>query len=174
MLTEKDTIKCEAIFNDEHTHRYLWRRVWNKEKPTACVIMLNPCIADNIITDTTTTLVVNNIARLEKYGGVEIVNIYSIVTNKLNFRWNSDKDLNSEDNDNYIIKSAESCDTIILAWGTGVTTNNHIMARIKDVMEILKEYTDKMYVISDGEKKGHHPLVPSVRSLWILEKYAPV
>ena len=69
MITEKDTIKCEAIFNDEHTHRFLWRRVWNKDKPMATVVMLNPCHADNVITDTTTALVVNNVARLEKYGG---------------------------------------------------------------------------------------------------------
>jgi len=54
MINEKETIKCEAIFNDEHTHRFLWRRVWNKDKPLACVIMLNPCMADGIITDTTT------------------------------------------------------------------------------------------------------------------------
>ena len=70
MITERDTIKCEAIFNDERTHRFLWKRIWNKDKPIATIIMLNPCMADNIITDTTTCLVVNNIARLEKYGGV--------------------------------------------------------------------------------------------------------
>lgn len=87
MITEKDTIKCEAIFNDDHTHRYLWKRVWNKDKPLAAVIMLNPCMSDNIVTDTTTTLVVNNVARLEKYGGVIIVNLYSLLASKLSFRW---------------------------------------------------------------------------------------
>lgn len=30
MVTEKSTIKCEAIFNDEHTHRFSWKRVWGK------------------------------------------------------------------------------------------------------------------------------------------------
>ena len=64
MITEKDTIKCEAVFNDEKTHRFLWKRVWNKDKPLACVIMLNPCLSDNIVTDTTTSLVVNNVAML--------------------------------------------------------------------------------------------------------------
>ena len=174
MLTEKDTIKCEAIFNDEHTHRYLWRRVWNKDKPIVCVIMLNPCIADTIIIDTTTTLVVNNIARLETFGGVEIVNLYSIVTNKLNFRWNSDEMLNDESSNDYLKKSAEDCDIVILAWGTGVVTNKRISARVDEVMKLLKEYREKMYVISDGERKGYHPLVPTVRSSWKLEKYAPV
>ena len=54
MITEKDTIKCESIFNDERTHRYLWKRVWDKDKPIISVIMLNPSQSDNIITDTTT------------------------------------------------------------------------------------------------------------------------
>ena len=70
MITEKDTIKCEAVFNEDRTHRYMWKRVWSKDKPMAAVLMLNPCLSDNIVTDTTTALVVNNIARLEKYGGV--------------------------------------------------------------------------------------------------------
>lgn len=57
MITEKDTIKCEAVFNDERTHRFLWKQVWNKDKPIACVIMINPCQANTVVTDTTTFLV---------------------------------------------------------------------------------------------------------------------
>ena len=91
MIPEKETLKCEAVFNEERTHRYLWKRVWNKDKPLACVIMINPCMADCIVMDTTTYLVVNNIASLEEYGGVEIVNLYSILTTKLNFKQNSDE-----------------------------------------------------------------------------------
>lgn len=74
MITEKSTIRCESVFNDEHTHRYLWKQVWNKDKPLVGVVMLNPCQSDNLVMDTTTSLVVNNIARLEEYGGVAIVN----------------------------------------------------------------------------------------------------
>ena len=80
MLTEKDTIKCESVFNEDRTHRCMWKRVWDKDKPLMGVIMLNPCHADNIITDTTTALVVNNVARLEEYGGVSIVNLYLMKT----------------------------------------------------------------------------------------------
>lgn len=35
MITEKETIKCEAIFTDDHQHRLYWKRVWNKDKPIA-------------------------------------------------------------------------------------------------------------------------------------------
>ena len=40
MITEKDTIKCESIFNDDHTHRYLWKRVWDKDKPMGILTVL--------------------------------------------------------------------------------------------------------------------------------------
>ena len=170
MITEKDTIKCEAIFNDERTHRFLWKRVWNKDKPLACVIMLNPCMADTIVTDTTTYLVVNNIASLEKFGGVIVVNLYSVLTSKLKFRWNSDDDLNAPENDSYIKKAAEECETVILAWGRATDTNLRIAERATEVMNLLVPYKEKLRQISDGERSGLHPLTPSVRSTWILEE----
>lgn len=37
MKHEKETIRCEAIFNEGHTHRYLWRRVWNKATGQAAI-----------------------------------------------------------------------------------------------------------------------------------------
>ena len=171
MLIEKDTIKCESIFNDDHTHRYLCKRVWDKNKPLIAVLMLNPCHADNIMNDATTTYVVNNIARLEKYGGVAIVNLYSKLTGKLNFRWNSDEDLNDTENDTYIIKTAEECDTVVLAWGRGADTHKRITARADVVLELLKPYHEKLMIISDGERDGLHPLTPSIRSKWQLKSF---
>ena len=169
MITEKTTIKCEAIFNDKHTHRYLWRRVWDKDKPIISVIMLNPSQSDNIITDTTTTLVVNNVAKLGEYGGVEILNLYSKLTSKISFR-EADEELNDKDNDAYIIKSVEASTKTILAWGKASNSNARIEKRAIQVINLLKTYRDKFYIISDGTRTGLHPLTPSVRSKWILEK----
>lgn len=171
MITEKETIKCEAVFNDEHTHRYLWKRVWSKDKPLACVLMLNPCLSDNIITDTTTTLVVNNVARLEKYGGVEIVNLYSLLTTKLSFRWNAEEELNDPENDDYILKAANDCEVVILAWGRGLLNNRRAIERVVTVLELLKPHAEKLFVITDGERTGLHPLTPTLRSQWVLEPF---
>lgn len=172
MITEKETIKCEAVFNEERTHRFLWKQVWNKDKPLACVIMLNPCAADCLIYDTTTYLCVNNIASLEIYGGVEIVNIYSKLTSKLNLRWESDEELNCSENDTYIRKSAAECETVILACGLGAITNKRVQQRVKDVLEQLKPFSKKLYVITDGEEmRAVHPLTPQVRTNWCLEPF---
>ena len=170
MIIEKDTIKCEAIFNDEHTHRYLWRRVWDKDKPTIAIIMLNPCHADNIVTDTTTSLVVNNVAKLQEYGGVEILNLYSKLTTKIKFKEETDEELNDKENDSYILKTVAASSKTILAWGKASSSNVRIEERANAVIEMLKEHHDKMYMISDGERIGLHPLTPSIRSQWILEK----
>ena len=169
MITEKDTIKCEAIFNDDHTHRYLWKRVWNKDKPLAAVIMLNPCLSDNIITDTTTTLVVNNVARLEEFGGVVILNLYSKLTSKLKFT-EPDEELNDEENDSYIMKSVVESSKIIIAWGKASNSNARIEERAIEVLNMLKDHSEKLYVISDGTRSGIHPLTPSTRQCWFLEK----
>lgn len=167
MITEKDTIKCEAVFNDERTHRFLWKQVWNKDKPIACVIMINPCQANTVVTDTTTFLVVNNIYRLGDYGGVTIVNLFSLLTPKLSFKVSGK--LNDEHNDEYIKKAAEEASTVILAWGKSSDTNLRVAERAKQVIELLDTQKEKLRIISDGKRMGVHPLTPSVRAKFILK-----
>ena len=169
MITEKDTIKCESIFNNDRTHRYLWRRIWDKDKPVITVIMLNPCLSDNIITDTTTSLVVNNVARLEEYGGVEVVNLYSKLTTKLRFT-ESDEELNDKENDSYILKSVETSSKTIIAWGRASNNNARIEERAVNVLNMLEGHKEKLYMISDGTRNLLHPLTPSIRGEWFLEK----
>jgi len=172
MVTEKSTIKCEAVFNEEHTHRFSWKRVWGKDsKGVAAIIMLNPAQSDDVVMDTTSSLVVNNIARLEQFSGVEVVNLYSVLTSKLNFRWNSDEDLNLPENDEYIKKAADSSPCIIVAWGKSADTNKRIASRAKAVLEQLKLCKEKVHVISDGERDGLHPLTPSLRMKWTLKPF---
>ena len=173
MRTEKDVIKCESVFSEDKKHRLLWKRVWDKDKPLACVIMLNPCLSDNIVTDTTTSLVVNNIARLNDFGGVSIVNLFSILTPKLQMRVARDIDINDLDNDNYIKKAAEEASIIVLAWGKGAELNIRISNRAEQVLELLDKHKEKFRVISDGKRKGIHPLTPTVRAHWSLENFQP-
>ena len=170
MIVEKDNIRCEAVFDENHIHRFLWKRVWDKNKPLAAVLMLNPNLSDNIVTDTTTTLVVNNIARLEEYGGVIIVNLYSKLTGKLNFRWNDDHELNHPENDTHILKAAEEARIVILAWGKSAENHQRMTERVDAVMKMLKPHQAKLCQLSDGKRTGLHPLTPTLRREWILDR----
>lgn len=171
MITEKETIKCESIFSEDKQHRYLLKRVWNKSKPLATVIMLNPCDADSLITDTTTFLVVNNVARMEKFGGVAILNLYSKLCQKLDLKWNSDEDLNNKENDEYILNTAKEAEAIILAWGRAQDTNKRVEERALNVINLLLQFREKIFLLSDGQRIGMHPLTPSLRNQWILEPF---
>ena len=173
MITQKDIIKCESVFSDDMNHRFILKRVWDKEKPLAAIIMLNPAFSDNILVDTSTALVVNNIARLERFGGVEIVNLYSILTKKLNFKFNSDEDLNDPQNDIFIKKAAEECSVFILAYGKTYDSNYRITERADSIIAMLNNQKEKLFVISDGERESLHPLTPSLRKGWILKPYIP-
>ena len=166
MIVEKDTIKCEVVYDDSKQHRLMWKQVWDAKKPLACVIMINPCQASTVITDTTTYLVVNNIANLGDYGGVTIVNLFSLLTPKLHFT--SPATLNDKGNDSYIKKAAEEASVVILAWGRGADTNLKIAERAKQVVTMLEPQKEKLRVISDGERMGMHPLTPALRSRWLL------
>ena len=166
MITEKSTIKCEVVYDDTKQHRLLWKQVWDKEKPLACVVMINPCQASTVITDTTTYLVVNNISRLRDYGGVTIVNLFSLLTPKLHFT--SSAILNDKDNDSYIKKAAEEATVVILAWGKGADTNLRIAERARQIVAMLEPQKEKLRVISDGERIAIHPLTPSIRAKWLL------
>lgn len=170
MITEKETIKCEAVYNEDRTHRYIWRKCWSREKPMVTVVMLNPCADNLLISDLSSVLVTNNIARFEKYGGVNIVNLFSLLTPKLHLRGSTNEEINTPENDDYIKKAAGESEIIILAWGKAADSNQYIANRAMEVINMLKDHKDKLYVITDGERKTLHPLTPQIRNYWELEK----
>ena len=173
MITEKNTIKAEAIYDETHQHRLWWSHTWDKQKPMACIITLHPSISDTILMDTTTFLCVNGVRKLEDegYGGVIIVNLFSLLTPKLQMRWARDIDINHLENDNYIKTAAQGSSKIIFAWGRGAN-NVRILKRAKQVVELLSEHKEKFCVISDGKRKLLHPLTPECRNMtWLLEPF---
>lgn len=171
MITEKNTIKAEAVYDDTKQHRLWWAHKWNNQKPMACIITLHPSTSDTIVMDMTTFLCENGVAKLEEYGGVIIVNLFSLLTSKLQMRWARDIDINHLENDNYIKKAAEESSKIIFAWGRGAN-NVRILRRARQVVDLISKHKEKFRVISDGKRKLLHPLTPECRNMtWILESF---
>ena len=80
---------------------------------------------------------------------------------------------NNSDNENLktVELSAKSADIVIFAAGTGHLTNKKAVKRQNEILEILKNYDEKLYCIADDEgKKFYHPLCPKVQK-WNLVKF---
>ncbi|MCI5844511.1 MAG: DUF1643 domain-containing protein [Oscillospiraceae bacterium] len=167
MKIETTVIKSEAMFSEDKTHRLLLKKQWNSEKPSAMIIMINPNTADTIHFDMTTMLVINNLCKLG-FGSVNIVNLYSRITEKLSLRFNSDEDLIADETDNTIEQYAAMSDAIIIAWGSVGKNSQRVRERQAYVLNLMKPYANKMYQIG---KDACHPLTPSVRKEWVLEPY---
>ena len=171
MITEKLNIRMDSVFSDDKKHRFLLRKTWGKTGKIATIIMINPNISECLITGMTENNVYNGIARFGDFAAVNIVNLYSLITPKITFRWNNDEDLYTSENDIEILKAVRDSDQTILAWGTIADNNNRVKKRVLDVMTMLADYKDKLYFIRYGEKEGLHPLCPQLRSsLWELSK----
>lgn len=168
-ITEKSVIRTEVCFSEDKQHRYLLRKEWDKNKNKAMAIMINPSSADGILIDHTTMYVVNNLSRLG-FGSVDMVNIFSKINIKMSTKENIE-DLVDKENDTYILKSANKVEYIIIAWGKVGETNKKIKGRQNEVLDMLKEHKDKLYIIQDNRgREGFHPLAPQIRFNWILKK----
>jgi hypothetical protein len=170
MQTDKATVKTEAVFSDDRRHRFLLRKEWDIKKPKATIIMTNPSTADMLTMDYTTLYIMNNIVRLD-FGSIDIVNLVSKMTIKLDVANDLEPKPNA-DNIDFIIKSAEKSDKIILAWGK-IGENNRKVRDAQDyLIERLKPFKDKLCVIaSENGGSGFHPLAPQIRFSWTLKKY---
>jgi hypothetical protein len=168
--TDKATVKTEAIFSNDRKHRYILRKEWDSKKPKATIIMTNPSTADMLSMDYTTLYIMNNIVSLD-FGAIEIVNLVSKMTTKLNVKEDMDLNLNAENLD-FILKSAEKSDKVIIAWGKLGENNKKVRGVQDSLLDRLKPFKDKLYVIAcESGESGFHPLAPQIRFSWILKKY---
>ena len=170
MITEKSILNTEAVFSDNREYRYLLKKEWDNQKPKATIIMTNPSISDMIKTDYTTMFIINNLVKLD-YGSFDILNLIPKISTKISL--SNDVELEDEvydENLKYILKSAESAEKIMLAWGS--LSSKSTTAIKNEVLDALKPFEEKLYTISDEYGgKSYHPLAPQIRSIWILKKF---
>ena len=172
MLTDKATLKTEAIFSEDRRHRYLLRKEWNYKKPKATIIMTNPSTADMLTMDYTTLYIMNNIVKLD-FGAIDIVNLVSKMTTKLDVSKDLEPKPNAENID-FIVKSAEKSDKVIIAWGKLGENNKKVRDAQDYLLERLKPFMSKLCVIADEKGgSGFHPLAPQIRFSWVLKKFEP-
>jgi hypothetical protein len=169
MFTASITMRTETVFSDDRLHRYLLRKEWDSGKPRAAIIMTNPSMADSVTMDFTTMYIINNLVRLD-FGAVDIVNMVSLPTTKLKIGVS----MNAEaENIRYITEAAKGAEKFIIAWGKLGENNQRVRDVQNGILEHLRPFKDKLYVISDNADRegGFHPLAPQIRFAWVLKRF---
>ena len=167
MNTIKTTLTTHAVFSDDGAKRYLLKKVWDNNKPKLAIIMLAPSVSSGIELDTSTQLVINNVARLG-FGSVDILNL-SAVLNDFSL-----KQAEAEDKENIdtILNSAKSADIIVYAAGVGKAKNKTFQQLQETTLKSLISFEDKLNCLysADNKARFQHPLSPSVRT-WHLAPF---
>jgi len=105
--------KAKLSYNKKH--RYSLKRIWDKDKPKALFIMLNPSLADNYKDDPTIRRLIK-FAKLYGYGGFYVGNLFSYITPYPKDL--ADKDLSfSKKNLKEIRKMIALTKAVVYGWG---------------------------------------------------------
>ena len=166
MNTIETTLTTQAVFNDDNTKRYLLKKTWDISLPKLTICMLAPSQASGIELDSTTSLVLNNSAKLG-FGSVAIVNLFATLGD---FTLSEAEEEDPENLD-AILEAAKSGDVVIYAPGVGKAKLQAFQERSRQVLEALRPDEKKLKCLTSasGKAKLLHPLCPAVRNWTIAE-----
>ena len=120
--------------------------------------------------DYTTLYILNNISRLD-FGAVDIVNMTSRITTKLNVKEELETEIEPVNAD-FIVKSAERADIVIIAWGKLGENNKKVRIVENSILTLLAPSKDKLrYIANEQGDYGFHPLAPQIHFQWVLKAF---
>lgn len=142
-----------AVFSPDKKHRYRLWRTWDATKPPLVMVMLNPSIADETRNDPTVERCQRR-AMAMGYGGLEVTNIFALVSTDPAGLYSSQDPIGPENN-KAILDAVASAGMVLCAWGT----HGQHQARAKEVTALLRAAGATPYCLgknADGSPK--HPL----------------
>lgn len=110
-------LESTALFSEDGRYRRFLVRVWDREKPRACVALLNPSTAGADEPDHTVTNTVR-IANFNGIGGIEVVNAFELVSTDPG-ALKGDVDPVGPTADADLLEAMERADRRIAGWGAG-------------------------------------------------------
>lgn len=106
-------LECYATFSEDKTKRFVLFRQWDKSKPVATIIGLNPSTADDKDDDPTIGFVYR-VLNNNGYGGFFMTNLFTMITPH-------PKELLKDDNFEHATEIWRACELyskdVIFAWG---------------------------------------------------------
>ncbi|MFN6563299.1 MAG: DUF1643 domain-containing protein [Nostoc sp. ChiSLP01] len=148
-------IEGYAEFDSTKRYRYLLGRRWDRNLPQVTFVMLNPSTADDQKNDPTLTRCINFAKSWNKYGSLEVVNLFAYRATKPRELRQVDDPVGSENNF-YIQVAAKRAALIILAWGTGKYPR--IQNRDKEVLRLIYDRQPFYCLVLTKYGHPHHPI----------------
>ena len=157
-----ELIQTGATISPDGLYRYNLWRIWDKAKPYALFIGLNPSTADAKEDDPT-------IRRCKRfaadwgYGGVHMANLFAFRATKPTDMLHT-LDPIGDQNDTYLDALAHNAGVIVCAWGA----NGGHVQRNKQVIDLLSDYD----LCCLGKTKAGHPGHPLyIKANRLLERF---
>ena len=109
-------VKGKAVFGGPRDcYRYRLSRTWDKKKPHAMFVMMNPSTADPLVDDPTVAKC-GRFARAWGYGGIYVGNTFAYrATDKKHLRLVADPI--GPDNDKHLVAMAKASHIVVFAYG---------------------------------------------------------
>ena len=151
---------ASAVFDTAGAYRYLLTRIWDRSRPVACWVMLNPSTADHAKTDNTLTRVVDFSGRFG-CGGLAIANLFAVRSRHPEVLTRHASPV-GEHNDVLIRRTIRSTrgGPVIAAWGTW-GHKKALRSRTAHVTALLAEAGIPVRCLGvSSESSGHQPLHP--------------
>lgn len=153
ILVKEAHVLSTVIFSEDHKHRFLLNKIWDSEKKSAAIIMINPSFADELKIDTT-VMKVRNFLVDHNFGSMSIVNLFSFISSNPDALAGNTDSVRPE-TDKYINETVQAANTIIIAWGSD---KSKYVKRKKEVWQLLLEHQQKVKCFKCKDNKmGRHP-----------------
>lgn len=158
-----------AMLSDDKVYRYALWRVWDKRKPYALFVLLNPSTADAEMNDPTVTRLIKR-ARNAGHGALVVVNAFAYRATDPDTLKRFARDGGNPIgpmNDETIAKWAKHAQAAILGWGRHC--DDVVPGRSKAIIDLLAAIGVPTFAIgvnNDGSPK--HPLYAAYNDLPVV------
>ncbi len=126
-------LESGAEFSPDRIHRYSLWRIWDRGKPYAAFVGLNPSTADEQKNDPTVRRCINY-ARDWGYGGLIMLNIFAYRSTDPGNLYSASDPVGPE-NDSFIGTVSSRAGITVAAWGN----HGEFLSRGREVMTLLKD-----------------------------------
>lgn len=166
-----NSIAGVAVFNKEHTERYILEKRWARGDKVFLAFLMNPSKASFDATDRTVTQMIE-LAKKHGCDALYVINISSYIDTNSTLLAQTGFHFSPE-NWRFIKEALQQASLVFLGWGIdGQKIINQNLAEQSDIRYVLLEVQEKMYayeVIEDAKEKLNY--VPLPRNKNNYKKY---